>query len=113
MKSRSGADLLLLVAPPMIWLAHYLFIYAINATACAGHVPTAPWLGLAASSWIIVAASALALAGMGAVVLHQYRRVRERGLPAFHARLTGLLCALCAIAIAWETLPVFTTSPCG
>ncbi|RIJ05159.1 hypothetical protein DXK93_05455 [Achromobacter sp. K91] len=113
MKRRAWLELLLLVAGPVIWLAHYLLIYAVNAIACARHAQADFALGLPASSWIILAASALAVAAMAAVCRHQRGRVRQHGLPQFHARLTGMLCALSAVAIAWEILPVFSASPCG
>ncbi|WKK19320.1 hypothetical protein QQL45_08415 [Achromobacter insolitus] len=113
MKRPSWIELLYLVAGPVIWLAHYLLIYPINAIACARHVLTDLWWGLPASSWIILAASLLALAGMAVIALHQYRRVRRHGLPPFHGGLTGMLCLLSAAAVAWETSAVFIAPPCG
>ncbi|ASC66446.1 hypothetical protein B9P52_20190 [Achromobacter denitrificans] len=113
MKRRPWIELLYLVAGPLIWLAHYLFVYPVNAIACARYPAVGLWASLPASSWIILTASALALAGMAAASLAQRRRVREGRLPRFHGWLTGALCLLAGLAVAWETLPVWTTPACG
>lgn len=113
MQRRFWIELLYLVAGPLIWLAHYLFVYAVNAIACARYPPVGTWAALPASSWIILAASALALAGMAAASRVQRRRVHEGRLPRFHGWLTGALCLLSGLAVAWETLPVWTTPACG
>ncbi|MGY6271333.1 hypothetical protein ACXIUT_16720 [Achromobacter denitrificans] len=112
MKGRSGFELLLLVAGPVIWLIHYLSIYAVNAIACARY-RSGGWMGLPPSSWIILAAGVSALAGMAATALYQHRRVRFLGLPGLHRWLTDALCLLSGVAVAWETLPILTTSACG
>ncbi|SSW67153.1 hypothetical protein AVE30378_02475 [Achromobacter veterisilvae] len=113
MQRRFWIELLLMVAGPVIWLAHFLFIYMVNAVACAHFPSGGVWMALPVSSWIILAASALALAGMAAVSLYQRRRVRTRRLPRFHGWLTGSLCLLSAVAVLWETLPVLTAAACG
>ena len=51
MKTRFWIELLLLIAGPVIWLAHYLFIYTVNAVACARSALAGTWMGLPASSW--------------------------------------------------------------
>lgn len=113
MKTRFSVELLYLIAGPAIWMLHFLFIYIVNALACArGTLPQA-WLGLPASSWIIVAGSAAALAAMALAAWRQQRRVRAAGAPAFHAWLTAALCGLSAVAVVWETLPVFLMRACG
>ncbi|EHK64269.1 hypothetical protein [Achromobacter arsenitoxydans] len=112
MKASFGVELMFLIAGPSIWLAHFLFIYTVNAIACARMVPTAGWLGLPASSWIIIAAGAAALAGMALAAMRQRARVSAKGAPAFHAWLTSGLCGLSAIAVVWETLPVLLLEAC-
>ncbi|HAP28062.1 MAG TPA: hypothetical protein DCR74_21140, partial [Achromobacter sp.] len=64
MKTRFSVELLYLIAGPLIWLVHFLFIYVVNALACARSALTGLWLGLPVSSWIIVAGGAAALGGM-------------------------------------------------
>lgn len=113
MKRRPWIELLFLIAGPVIWLAHYLLIYAINAVACARLPLGDTWMGMPVSSWAIVAASALALGAMAVVGLRQRKQVQAGTLPEFHAWLTAALCLLSAVAVAWETLPVFLASVCG
>lgn len=112
MKTRFWIELLLLIAGPVIWLAHYLFIYTVNAVACARAALAGTWMGLPASSWIIVAGGALALGGMAMATRRQRHRVRTSGAPSFHAWLTAALCVLSALAVIWETLPVFLMPAC-
>lgn len=112
MKTRFGIELLFLIAGPTIWLAHYLFIYTVNAVACARSAMADQWLGLSASSWIIVAGGVLALGGMAVATRRQRQRVRASGSPAFHAWLTAALCVLSAVAVIWETMPVFLMPAC-
>lgn len=112
MKTRFSVELLYLLAGPLIWLVHFLFIYIVNAVACARSALTGQWLGLPASSWIIVAGSAAALAGMALAASRQQARVRAQGAPSFHAWLAAALCGLSAVAVVWETLPVFLMAAC-
>ncbi len=112
MKSPFGIELLYLIAGPAIWLAHFLFIYTVNAVACARSALAGAWLGLPASSWVIVGGGVAALAGMALAAWRQRGRVRASGAPRFHAWLTAALCALSALAVVWETLPVFLMPSC-
>lgn len=112
MKTRFSVELLYLIAGPLIWLAHFLSIYIVNALACARSVLAGLWLGLPISSWIIVAGSAAALAAMAVVAWRQRARVRARNAPPFHAWLAATLCGLSAVAVVWETLPVFLLTAC-
>ncbi|MFD4838056.1 hypothetical protein ACFWP0_11150 [Achromobacter sp. NPDC058515] len=106
--------MLFLIAGPTIWLAHYLFIYTVNALACARSALASQWMGLPASSWIILAGGALALAGMAGATWRQ--RLRQRppasSTATFYAWLTTALCLLSALAVIWETLPLFLMPPC-
>lgn len=112
MKTRFPVELLFLIAGPAIWLAHFLFIYTVNAVACAKSALAGTWMGLPASSWIIVAGSVLALGGMALAAWRQRQRVRVSGAPPFHAWLTAALSVLSALAVVWETLPVFLMPAC-
>jgi len=114
MKTHFGIELLFLIAGPAIWLVHYLFIYTVNAVACARAAWAGQWLGLPASSWVIVAGSALALAGMAAATWRQRQRQRMPATcaSAFHTWLTAALCLLSALAVVWETVPVFLMPAC-
>ena len=114
MRAPFGVELVFLVAGPLIWSAHYLFVYAVNALRCA-RSPTllsGMWWGFSGAAWMLVASSLLALIAMGWVVALQYRRKASTEQPAFHARLTTMLCLLSAMAVVWQTLPVFMVSAC-
>lgn len=113
MKTRFGIELLYLIAGPAIWMTHFLFIYAVNALGCARPAWNGAWMGMPATSWIIIGGSAVALGGMALAAWRQRWRVRTSGVPAFHAWLTAALCGLSAVAVLWETLPVFLLPACG
>lgn len=104
-----------LIAGPIIWAAHFLFINTINALLCArpssGLSNVA--LGLPVSSWIILMASVLALGVMAWVTIRQRQRSGPGGRAAFSAALTRSLCLLSALAVIWQTMPVFLVSECG
>ncbi|OZI49584.1 hypothetical protein [Bordetella genomosp. 4] len=114
MRTRFWVELLFLIAGPVIWLVHYLFIYIVNALHCArpqswlGTV----WMALPISSWVILCASALALSAMTWAAIRQHQRIAAYGLPKFHAKLTIALCLLSGLAVVWQTLPVFMVSEC-
>lgn len=114
MRTRFWIELLFLIAGPVIWLAHYLFIYIVNALHCARPQSwlSTVWLALPISSWIILGASALALTSMAWAAIRQHRRIAAYGLPRFHAKLSAALCLLSALAVVWQTLPVFMVSEC-
>lgn len=113
MNARFAAGLLRLIAGPLIWLAHFLFVYTVNALACGRPSAALDWAGFAVSSWIIVAGGAMALGGMVLIVRRQRRRARTSGARAFDAWLAQALCVLSAVAVVWETLPVFLMPPCA
>lgn len=114
-KTPFGTDLLFLIAGPSIWMMHFLAIYIVNALGCARPHSTLATsaLGLPLSSWLILAGTALALAAMAVISARQARRVRKWGLDGFHAWLTGALCLLSALAVIWQTVPVFLVAACG
>ncbi|MNX43745.1 hypothetical protein D3C86_742060 [compost metagenome] len=114
-KTPFGTDLMFLIAGPAIWMAHFLAIYIVNALGCARprSALALPALGLPLSSWLILAGTALALAAMAIIAARQAERVRKFGLDTFHLWLTGALCLLSALAVIWQTVPVFLVAACG
>ncbi|WAI81476.1 MULTISPECIES: hypothetical protein [Achromobacter] len=114
-KTAFGTDLLFLIAGPTIWMTHFLAIYIVNALGCARPRSALAMsaLGLPLSSWLILAGTALALAAMALIAARQARRVRARGLDGFHVWLTAALCLLSALAVIWQTVPVFLVAACG
>ncbi len=101
-----------MLAGPIIWAVHFLFIYAVNGVACARPALRTAWMGIAASSWLIAAASLLALLAMALIYLRLRTRMPRAGDPEFLPWLAGALSLLSAIAVVWETVPVLLISPC-
>lgn len=115
MRAPFGIELLLLIAGPLIWFAHFLFIYAVNSLRCirAPDALGAWWAGLPLGAWIIILSALVALLAMACISVHQHRRIQSAGRSTLHARLTSALCLLSAMAIVWQTLPVFLVSACS
>ena len=118
-----GTDLWRVIAAPIIWALHFLFCYVFAAIYCekAGR-------GAAlddARLWII-AATILALAGIGASTL-QLWRVRARSLTdndfefehntpeerhRFLSHMALMLCALSAVAVLYVVIPMLYLATC-
>lgn len=103
---------LFMLAGPLIWAAHFLFIYAVNGVNCARPALHDTWLGLSAPLWIIVAASLLALLAMAVIFLRHYWRMPRTATVGFVPWLAGALSLLSAVAIVWETMPVLLVPAC-
>ncbi|CAM4014948.1 hypothetical protein [Bordetella muralis] len=114
MRNRFSIELWFLISGPMIWLAHFLSIYTLNALRCARPQSwlAVTWMTLPVSSWMILLASVLALCAMAWVAIRQNRRTVSSGQSAFHAKLTSTLCLLSAMAVVWQTMPVFLVAEC-
>lgn len=112
MQSSFARAFLLMLAGPIIWAAHFLFIYSFVGVVCARPALHVKWMGAAMSSWVIVAASLLALAAMAVIYLRLRGSMPRTGDPAFLPWLAGTLSLLSAVAIIWETLPVLLVPPC-
>jgi hypothetical protein len=104
---------LLMLAGPIIWAGHYLFIYAVNGVACARPALHAAWAGVPVSSWIIIAASVAALVAMGLIYLRLRTRMPQLADPGFLPWLAGALSLLSAVAVVWETIPALLVPACG
>ncbi|MGB6102324.1 MAG: hypothetical protein WBF88_00555 [Pusillimonas sp.] len=113
MQYRFSRTLLFLLAGPIIWAGHFVFIYAVHGLTCARPAPHGAWAGLPLSSWIILGASLLALISMSLIYLRLRKRMPHIGNPRFLPWLAGTLSLLSALAIIWETIPVLLLPACG
>lgn len=113
MQSSFSRVFLFMLAGPIIWAAHFLFIYVVNGIACARPALYSTWAGFPVSSWIIVAASLLALGGMVVIYLRARPGMPRRGDPRFLPWLAGTLSLLSAVAVIWETMPVLMMPACS
>lgn len=112
MQDRFSRIFLFMLASPIIWAAHFLFIYAVNGVACARPALNTIWAGTPVSSWIIVAASVLALGAMAMVYWRQRKEMQPTGERGFLAWLGVMLSLLLAVAVVWETMPVLLVPAC-
>lgn len=112
MQSSFSRVFLVMLAGPIIWAVHFLFIYAVNGVACARPAMHDTWAGLSVSSWIIVAASLLALCAMALIYLRHHARMPQLAHPGFLSWLAGGLNLLSAVAVVWETMPVLLVPAC-
>ena len=94
----------------LIWAAHFGFIYAFVALACARGFAEAKWLGFDAVTVSVVAATLLAA---GAVLAFLAPAIRN-GLGSFENWMTASAGALALLAIVWEGfVPVFIVPACS
>lgn len=118
-----GTDLWRVIAAPIIWALHFLFCYVFAAIYCEKAGRGAPLDD--ARLWII-AATVLALAGIGASTM-QLWRVRARSLTdddfefehntpeerhRFLSHVALMLCVLSAIAVLYVVIPMLYLSSC-
>lgn len=103
---------LLMFSGPLIWAAHFLFIYVLNGVVCARPAAQVEWLGIGAASWGINAATIVAIGAIAAIQLRIKTRQTQAGNPDFIDWITTTLSLLSAIAIIWQTLPVFLVPAC-
>lgn len=104
---------LIMFSGPLIWAAHFLFIYVLNGIVCARPAAQVEWLGIGAASWGINAATIVAIGTIAAIHLRIQARKTEADNPDFIAWIAAALSLLSIVAILWETLPVFLVPACG
>jgi uncharacterized membrane protein YoaK (UPF0700 family) len=85
---------------PLVWALHFTALYGFAALACArGFAQVLPW--------VVAAATLVAGALAGALVLRHARR------GDFIDWLTAALAAFALLAIAWQAVPAFVVPSCG
>lgn len=111
MPSRSFGKVVFSVTAFLVWLGHFLFIYVFTALACEHGSAQREVLGLNILHLALSVATAVAFAALILVALAVNRTARA---TATHPKNTSVFlrwtalsgCALAAIAIAWNALPV-------
>ena len=106
-------NFLLMLAGPLIWAAHFLAVYVYAGILCARPRWNVEWLGLSIAGWGTVAASVVALAAMAALLVFARARGVEHDNRIFIRWISIGLSLLSAVAIIWETVPVFLVPACG
>lgn len=109
----------------VVWLLHFLSIWALAEFGCLGPLARPGALGVSVVAWLVLAVTALALALAGAATWlgwHTERRARSRGAGAsdpaeavaFAARVGWVAGALFTFVILIEAVPVlFYLRGCG
>lgn len=97
------------ILAPILWAAHFLFIYVLNALACERAI------GKGSVLTGIALATAIGAAALAVLFVMNLRRARlgEEAAPAFTNRLGLLICGITFVALAWNALPVLLVPACG
>jgi hypothetical protein len=118
-----GTDLWRLITAPIIWSVHFLVSYVGTAIYCAKWGRAAD---LEPARWLVLGATALALAGIGWVFwsLWNVRGVSVEGQEhvyggnspeerhRFLSHVALMLCVLSMVGVLYVTLPVLTLGSC-
>jgi hypothetical protein len=104
--------LLRMFGGPLVWAAHFLFIYGFTGIACARRNRPVEWLGVDIVAWAVSGATLIALA----TILVLLARTSYRGKPcdcsSFIHWMTLALGGISLLAIGWETVPVLLVPAC-
>jgi hypothetical protein len=104
-----------LVAPPLLWLAHFVALYALASLACAPG-EASPTVRAAVIFWGSALFTAVALALALAGIVRNRRRLRAGGPDealSFIARTGSWLYGLAALAMLWVALPALLLPGCA
>lgn len=112
MRTGFSRTFLFMLAGPLIWAAHLLFIYSVHGTVCARPAWHGAWAGIPAPLVILIA-GLLALAAMAAIYLRLHKHMPRVATARFIPWLAGALNLLSAVAIVWESLAVLLVPACG
>ncbi|MCD0503603.1 hypothetical protein [Bordetella petrii] len=105
--------LLPLLAGPLIWAVHFVFIYSANGIFCARPAWQGWWVDEAGAAWVILAAALAAIAALLLVCNRQRGRWPRSADPGFFAWVANALGLLSAVAILWQSLPVLWVPACA
>lgn len=119
----TGTDLWQVIFAPGVWAVHFLFCYVFAAIYCEKLGRDAP---LDAATWVIVAATVVALGLIGLSTLSLWR-VRGRSLTdddfefehntaeerhRFLSHVALMLCVLSAVAVLYVAIPMLYLTSC-
>ena len=105
--------LLSLLAGPLAWAAHFVFVYALNGVFCARPALHGLWAEAGLAAWVILGAALAATGLIGWVNWRQRRRWPRTDDAGFFPWLAGALGLLSALAIFWQSVPVLWIPACA
>ncbi|ANW00896.1 hypothetical protein [Bradyrhizobium icense] len=102
----------------LIWAAHFLFVYVLNALACARNFQELQLLGFGVVPVTIALGTAFAAAAVLALLIIALRvpdRIMDTREPStdFLRQLAVAVALLSLVAIGWSGLPALLVQPCG
>ena len=101
-----------LLAPPVLWSAHFLFVYVFVSLACLWTWDDISFLGVGAIEWVV----ALVTLGIGAAIavvgMLAWRIRGDSPHLVFLARMTVMLSALSLFGTLFVGLPTLPTAAC-
>lgn len=113
MSQRGFARTLLAVcAAPIIWALHFTWIYGFTGLVCARPGWDWRWVGMSATSLMLVASAAVALALMAWFSARAWPHRRDGEPVSFAAWTTLGLAGLSAVAVVYETAAVWLVAGC-
>jgi hypothetical protein len=103
--TRPMSDLILALAPPMVWAAHFFGVYLTEALLCTTK-------GEAAHGSVLLTGILLTAVAIG-LLLGSHARLRAFGKNLHGAlKFAGPLALLSLLAVVWTSLPLFLLSAC-
>lgn len=112
--------MLFMLAGFLIWGAHFTAIYGFNAVVCARGLGADAVIGIpmvAVGVTVLTFLAFAALAGTTYLAWSGQRPLMPDGsgpeLAAFVRHTTLLACAMGAVGVIWDAVPVFLVPPCA
>lgn len=117
---RFTSKALLLFGGPLIWAAHFMFVYTANAVACERGLENVSILGVGLIPVTVALATLVALAAAGYVLAMAIRWLGplhgesyDDPSSAFLRQITIVLTLISMIAVTLSALPSLVVPPCG
>ena len=120
MSDRSSiSKMLFMIGGLLVWAAHFTVVYGFTTVACVKGLAVADVLGVGIIPFVIGAATLLAWATTGAILIS----ATSGPIPPHSARYgettehflqytAATIAALSLVAIAWNAIPVLLVTPC-
>lgn len=107
------------IAALIVWAAHFLLVYGVQATLCWRGLAGGTILGWPVVPALVVAATAVALVAIGVIGWRAWHRLRSAPAgedgeeqPQFTVWMSLSVALLAILALVWEGIPVFLLPPC-